>query len=170
MTEELKTAEQTAEQTKAPEIDYKAEYEKAMAEVERYKNGITKTNAEISKLKKDLADNLTKEQQAALERKNAEEEMKRKIAEYEKERTVNNYTKSFIASGYDVETATAMAKALPEGVSEDYFAAVKKFNEDTVAKAKAEAINAQPKLTAGDIPQADTESSVDALLRAKGII
>ena len=171
MTDENKVAEQTAQtETPAtePEVDYKAKYEAAIAEVERYKNGITKTNAEISKLKKDIAENLTKEQQAALEAKNAQEEMARKIKEYERERTVSHYKDKFIENGHDLETAAIMANALPDGVDDSYFAADKKHNEAIIAKAKADAINAQPKLTAGSTPSPEDEL-LKAMMKAAGV-
>lgn len=150
MTDEINITTPTEET--APQIDYKAEYEKALKEIERYKNGISKTNSEISRLKKDIEDNLTKEQQAELERKAHDEEIARRLAEYEERERIHDYQTKLIAGGHDPETALIMAKALPAGVSDEYFETAKRSREEAIAKAKAELLNNQPTITPGTVP------------------
>lgn len=151
-----------------PEVDYKAEYEKAQAEIERLKNGITKTSAEVSKVKKELADRMTKEEAAELARKEAEENIRKELAEYKERDRIATYKDKLIASGYDAESAYIMAKALPEGVGEEYFEVAKKHFEDAQAKAKADAINNQPKLTAGSAPK-PIDPELEQMRKAAGL-
>ena len=156
------------EEPTTPEVDYKAEYEKAQAEIERLKNGITKTSAEVSKVKKELADRMTKEEAAELARKEAEENIKKELAEYKERDRIATYKDKIMEGGFSAEQALAMAKALPAGVDDNYFETLKKHNEDIVAKAKADAINQQPKPTAGGIPDPD-KAFEDRLRKAAGL-
>ena len=174
MTDELKTATATANESPAtepvtPEVDYKAEYAKAQAEIERLKNGITKTSAEVSKVKKELAERLTKEEQDELARKEAQENLMKELAEYKERDRIANYKDKLVASGYDAETALIMAKALPDGVSDAYFDAARKHHEDSLAKAKADALNNQPRPTAGTTPT-PVDAELEAMRRAAGLI
>lgn len=167
MADETKELKETLEQP-AAEPDYKAELAKAQAELERFKNAVTKANAEVSKVKKELADRMTAEEQAELARKEAEEARERELAELRAEHRVSTYKDKFLTAGYDAESAATMAKALPEGVPDTYFDAVRQHNESIKSNAMAEALKQQPKLTPGVVPQgADPE--LEAMLRGAGL-
>ena len=158
----------TATEQPAPEIDYKAELARTQAELERFKNAVTKANAEVSKVKKELADRMTAEEQAELARKEAEEAKERELAEYRARDRVNTYKDKFLAAGYDNEAAGIMAKALPEGVQDAYFEAIKQHNESVRQKANADALKQQPKPSAGGIPEAK-DANLDTMRRAAGL-
>ena len=59
-----------------------------------------------------------------------------------------------MTAGIDAETASVMANALPEGVSDDYFAATKAFIEAKTQSLLSESLNKQPNLSVGMPPNA----------------
>lgn len=132
-----------------PEIDYKAEYEKLMRDNEKLKRAQSNASADVSKLKKELEARMSEAELAEKKRADYIAELESKNALYEKERTVNEYTKRFMAIGYDAEAAERMASTLPAGIEDSFFEGQKAFLENTKSKMRAEALNAQPSITAG---------------------
>ena len=61
-----------------------------------------------------------------------------------------------MAAGYDAETADVMAKSLPDGVNDEYFAATKAFLDAQKQAILSSAINKQPGLSVGTPPSAAT--------------
>ena len=153
---------------KKPEVDYKAELEKAQAEIERYKNAVTKANAEVSKVKKDLSDRMSAEEKAEAERKEQRARELQELEDLRKEKRISTYKAKLMESGYDAESALTMANALPEGVADTYFDAMKKHYEDGIAQAQANALKNQPKPTPGGV-LSPADASLERMLKGAGL-
>ena len=157
-----------AEPEKKPEVDYKAELEKAQAEIERYKNAVTKANAEVSKVKKDLSDRMSAEEKAEAERKEQRARELQELAYLRAEKRISDYQKKLMKGGYDAELALTMATALPEGVPDTYFDAMKKHYEDGIAQAQANALKNQPKPTPGGV-LSPADASLERMMKGAGL-
>lgn len=153
---------------KKPEVDYKAELEKAQAEIERYKNAVTKANAEVSKVKKDLSDRMSAEEKAEAERKEQRARELQELEDLRKEKRISTYKAKLMESGYDAESALTMATALPEGVADTYFDAMKKHYENGIAQAQANALKNQPKPTPGGV-LSPADASLERMLKGAGL-
>ena len=161
-TEEVKTEEAT------PEIDYKAELAKLQAENERLRNANTRASADVSAYKKKLQDHLSEEEKAEEARKEQRAKELEELEVLRNEKRISTYTAKIMASGYDATTAETMAKALPAGVADTYFEALKQHNESIKATAMADALKQQPKTTPGGVP-AGTDPMLEAMLRGAEI-
>ena len=167
MADETKATEVQVEEN-TPEMDYKAELAKAQAELERYKNAITKANAEVSKVKKDLADRMTAEEKAEAERKEQRARELQELEDLRKEKRISTYKAKLMESGYDADSALTMATALPEGVADTYFDAMKKHYEDGIAQAQANALKNQPKPTPGGV-LSPADASLERMMKGAGL-
>ena len=132
----------------------KAEPEKPAenAEVAKLRAALSRANSEAAEWKKAL-----REKQTEQERKEAElaEQRKLELEELEtlrKEKRINGYKARLMEAGVDPATADLMANALPDGVGDDYFTAVKTFNTNQRQALETEALNKQPKLSVGTPP------------------
>ena len=77
-----------------------------------------------------------------------------KIAELEAKDRVNTYRDKLIAAGFDNDTAILMAQALPAGVSDDYFTAVKAHNDIQRQGIETATLKNQPGQSVGMPPTA----------------
>lgn len=171
MAEELKQTEEVkTEKTedKKPEIDYKAELAKLQAENERLRNANTKASSDVASFKRQLQERMSAEEKAEEERKERRAAELAELEELRNEKRISQYTAKLMAGGYDAETASIMAKALPDGVQDTYFETVKAHNESITAKAMADALKQQPKPTPGGVPQG-TDPELDRMLRGAGL-
>ena len=106
----------------------------AEEELKELKASLAKANALVSKANSEAADwkrkytsTLDEAKAAALK---AEEQRKAELEELEQlraEKRVSTYAKRLLESGYDAKTAELMAKVLPDGVGDEFFAANKTF-------------------------------------------
>ena len=153
--EEATIATNTVE-TKAPETE-KATDNTANAEIEKLKRQLSKANSEAADYKR-------KWQEKASEK---DEQLKSLL----REKTVSEYSKKFLGIGYDTATAEKLASGLPDGVSNDFFEAQKKFFEQKSATLTAEALNTQPSISSGSVPQgnADNNDFLAAMRKAAGL-
>lgn len=169
MAEENKTPENST-----PEIDYKAEYEKMVAERDnllnenkKQKDAIDKACSEAASYKKAIREKQTEEERKEAERAEREAARDAELEKYRTESRINGYKSKLLECGYDLETASAMAAELPEGIKEDFFAKQKAFNESQKKTIEAELLNKQPKLTSGGgFTGADANKIADNALRA----
>lgn len=146
--EEAKDGVQTAET--AVKADEKQPIENA--EILKLKAALSKANSEAAEWKKAL-----REKQTEQERKEAElaEQRKLELEELEslrREKRISGYKAKLMEAGVDHATADLMANALPDGVGEEYFAAVKTFNSSQRQAIETETLNKQPKLSVGTPP------------------
>lgn len=126
------------------------------SEVERLKSSLSKANSEAAEWKRALREKQTEAEREAAERAEKEAEKDRLIEKYEAERRIDHYTKKFVEVGYDLDTATTMANALPPGVKDEYFAASKNFMETKTKEIESAALSKQPGLSVGTPPTTQT--------------
>lgn len=140
--------------------DNKAETE----EITRLKAALSKANSEAAEFRRAL-----RERQTEQERKEAELAEQRK-AELEElnllrtEKRVSTYKARLMEAGIDGATADLMANALPDGVKDDYFTAVKTFNVNQRKAMDVSALNNQPGLSVGMPPSGAAKSDLDKQL------
>lgn len=121
-------------------------------EVVKLKNALSRANSEAASWKKKYNDTLTEQQQAALK---AEEERKAEREELIALRTdkrIGDYMKGLIEAGVDGNTASSMAKLLPEGVTDEYFATLKTYLANQRQAIDTAKLNRQPGLSVGVPP------------------
>jgi len=145
----ITTEQNTSEQGAQQEIDYKAEYEKLLAEQKKLKDATDKACNEAANFKKALREKQTEQERLEAERAEREAAKDAELEKYRTESRVNAYKSKLLECGYDLDTASTMAAELPEGVSEDFFAKQKSFYETQRKSIEAELLNKQPKLTSG---------------------
>lgn len=145
---------------KKAEVDYKAEYEKMLAENAKLKQATDKACGEAAEFKRQLREKQTEAERAEAERAEKEAATLAELEKYRTESRINGYKTKLMESGYDLETAASMAAQLPEGVGDDFFAKQKAFMENKAKSIEAELLNKQPKLSqGGGLTQKDIDKS-----------
>lgn len=167
--EEATIATNTVE-TKAPETE-KAPDNTANAEIEKLKRQLSKANSEAADFKRKWQEKASEAEKAEEARLQAEREKDEQLKSLLREKTVSEYSKKFLGIGYDTATAEKLASGLPDGVSNDFFEAQKKFFEQKSATLTAEALNTQPSISSGSVPQgnADNNDFLVAMRKAAGL-
>lgn len=136
------------------------------AEINKYKNLVSKANAEAAKYKDELRAKQTEAERAEADREENERKLKEELQQYRTRERISSYKAKLMTAGFDANTAEVMAKSLPEGVSDEYFAANKQFLDTQKQTLLSEAINRQPSLSVGTPPTAnDAEAAELANLR-----
>lgn len=149
-------------QPTTPTVDYKAEYEKMLAENAKLKQATDKACGEAADFKRQLREKQTEQERAEAERAEREAAVQAELEKYRTESRINNYRSKLIESGYDAETASEMAQNLPSGVGDDFFAKQKAFLESQKKTIEADLLNKQPGITSGGTPSiADYDSMSD---------
>lgn len=167
MADENKAPETTTTETTQTTPDYKAEYEKLLAEQKKQKDAVDKACAEAANYKRQLREKQTEQERIDAERAEKEAATQAELEKYRTESRVNSYKSKLLECGYDLDTATAMAAGLPDGITDDFFAKQKAFMETKKKTIEAELLNKQPKLTSGGgITGADVEKIEENALRA----
>lgn len=83
------------------------------SEVEnKYKNLISKANAEAAKYKKELKAKLSEQEAKEMERNSQLEEMQEELNTLKAEKQQTEYIAKFVSQGYDADSATSAAKAV----------------------------------------------------------
>ena len=149
-------------------LNFEIEQEKQdeSAELIRVRNALNKASSEAAEFRKALREKQTEAERAEADRLENERKLQEELASYRNKERVSTYQAKLMAAGYDAETAAVMAKALPEGVSDDYFAVNKTFLDNQRQTLMSEALNKQPKPSVGIPPtMSDAEKSELAALR-----
>lgn len=122
------------------------EYEDNSAELERYKNAVTKANGEAASWKKKHNALLTQEEQQKQEREDELTSLRNKVEEMEKEKLISGHKARFLALGYEEALADETAVAMANGENDKVFANHKKFLEshDKAYKAQLMGQNSTP--------------------------
>lgn len=158
MSEELKDAVVADTATKpeapTPSTNKSAEDElkELKAQLQKANALISKANSEAASWKKQYTATLDEQKQKEMD---AAEKRKAELEELEtlrSERRIDHYTKKFMESGYDVKTADAMARKLPPGVDDEFFATNKTFMESQRQTYLTDALKSQPGLSVGMPP------------------
>jgi len=163
MADEIKNTEvavETQETAATPEVDYKAEYEKLLAEQKKLKDATDKACNEAANFKKQLREKQTEQERLDAEKAEKDAEIQAELEKYRAESRINGYKTKLLECGYDLDTASAMAAELPEGISDDFFAKQKAFNETREKNIEAELLKKQPGLSKGaSLSVADAEKA-----------
>ena len=143
-------------------LDYEVETPKVdeSAELTRVKNALNKASSDCAEYKRALREKQTEAEREAADRLERENALQEELKAYKVRERVSTYKAQLMSVGYDAETAEVMANALPEGVSDDFFAKQKSFREGQRQKIVTETLNNQPGLSVGTPPtaaQAETE-------------
>lgn len=149
-------------------LDYEVETPKVdeSAELTRVKNALNKASSDCAEYKRALREKQTEAERAEADRLENERKLQEELNAYRNKERISSYKANFMAAGYDADTAEVMAKSLPEGVTDEYFAANKAFLEQQKQTLLSEALNRQPKPSVGTPPSmADAEKAEMAALR-----
>lgn len=123
-------------------------------EANKLKTALSKANSEAAEYKRLLREKQTEAERAAADQAEKEREMQERLAAYETKERISSYKAQLMAAGIDPETADVMAKSLPAGVADTYFAATKSFLDNQKQQLLSESINKQPGLSVGTPPTA----------------
>lgn len=134
-------------------LGYEFEEPKAeSAEINKYKTLISKANAEAAKYKDELRAKQTEAERAEADRLENEKKLQDELNAYRTKERISSYKAQLMTAGYDAETAGQMAKDLPDGVSDSFFAASKAFLDNQKQTLLSEALDRQPKPSVGTPP------------------
>ena len=132
------------------EIDTPAE----SSDMTKLKNAYNKACEEAGNYRKQLREKQTEQERAEAERAEKDRERDELLKTLLEEKRISSYKANFMAIGYDADTADVMARNLPDGVSDEYFAANKAFLEAQKQALLSESLNKQPGLSVGTPPTA----------------
>lgn len=147
-----KTAE--PEKTTKSVAELEAEIARLKSENEKQRAAISNASSQAASYKRELREKQTEAEREAAERAEHEAQREARIAELEAKDRVNTYRDKLIAAGFDNDTAILMAQALPAGVSDDYFTAVKAHNDIQRQAIETATLKNQPGLSVGMPPTA----------------
>lgn len=158
----------TATETTPPVVEEKKPDNKAEnEEITRLKAALSRANAEAAEFKRQYKATLDeakqKEFDLAAQRKAELEELETLRAE----KRISGYKAKLMEAGIDAVTADTMANALPEGVSENYFAATKSFLEAQKQALEAEKLRNQPGLSVG-MPPSPANANNERINKLRG--
>lgn len=166
--EEVKVNDNTVDT--APEKEKAPEVKVENPEIEKLKRQLSKANSEAADYKRKWQEKATEAEKAEEARIKAEQEKDEQLKSLLREKTVADYSKKFLGIGYDTETSEKLANGLPDGVTDDFFEAQRKFFEQKSDTLKAEALKNQPSLSAGSVPQGTTDNAfLEAVRKAAGL-
>lgn len=136
------------------------------AELKNVRNALNKASSEAAEYKRALREKQSEAERAEADRLENERKLQEELASYRNKERISTYQAKLMAAGYDADTAAVMAKALPDGVSDDYFAVNKTFLDNQKQVLLSEALDRQPKPSVGTPPtMSDAEKSELAALR-----
>ena len=144
--------ESKVNEVKPPVVEPKQADNKADDENTRLKAALSKANSEAAEWRRKYSATLDEAKRKEME---AEERRKAELEELEslrRDKRINSYKAKLMDAGVDGATADLMANALPDGVGEEYFAAVKTFNGNQRQAIETASLNKQPPLSVGTPP------------------
>lgn len=126
------------------------EFDDNSAELERYKNAVSKANSEAAEWKKKHNALLTADDKEKQERDEELTSLRNEVEELKKEKAISSYKSKFLALGYEESLAEATALALAEGDMDAVFANQKKHNETREKTIKADLLKNTPTPPTGE--------------------
>lgn len=126
------------------------EYDDHLADVERYKNAVSKANSEVAEWKRKHKEQLSAEEKEKEEKAEQLQAMQEELAELKKEKTISEYVSKFVGLGYTTENANLVANALMEGNVDKVVELQKAFVSDRETKVKQDLIKSTPTPPNGD--------------------
>ena len=133
-------------------------------EITKLKVALSKANSEAAEWKRQLREKQTEQERKDAERLEHEQQREARIAELEAKERISGYKDKLLDAGIDPVSADLMAKALPDGVSDDYFTTLKTFNANQHQAIETAKLNQQPGLSVGMPPTGATKSEEDIKL------
>lgn len=165
MAEETKTIEATADTTPKTEAPKEAPKEAPEnPEIAKLKTALSRANSEAADWRRKYVENVDEQKRKELEAQEARQKELEELESLRRDKRINTYMTRLMDSGVDHTSADIMAKALPDGVSDDYFAAMKSLLSTQKQAAETAALNSQPKLSVGMPPTGVQKTEEDKKL------
>lgn len=161
MAEETKTIETTAETTPKTEAPKESPEN---PEVVKLKNALSRANSEAADWKRKYVENIDEQKRKELEAQEARQKELEELESLRRDKRINTYMTRLMDSGVDHASADIMAKALPDGVGDDYFNVMKSLIETKRQAEETAKLNSQPKLSVGMPPTGAQKTEEDAKL------
>lgn len=124
------------------------------SDIAKLKNAYNKACEEAGNYRKQLREKQSEAERAEADRAEKERQMQEELAAYRNKERISSYKAQLMTAGIDPNTADLMAKSLPDGVSDEYFAATKTFLDNQRQALLSESLNKQPGLSVGTPPTA----------------
>lgn len=138
------------------------------ADLNKLKTALSKANGEAAEYKRALREKQSEAERAEAERAEKDKEREELLNTLLKEKQFAHYKAEYMGAGYPAETAEQLAKLLPDGVSDEYFAATKAALENKEQEIVSKSLNKQPGLSVGTPPTAaQAELEQENLLRKR---
>ena len=135
-------------------------------ELKRIRKALNDASSEAANYKRALREKQSEAERAEADRLENEKKLQDELAAYRTKERISTYQAKLMSVGFDSETASIMAKSLPEGVSDEYFAVTKTFLDNQRQTLMSEALDKQPKPSIGTPPtMTDAEKAEIANLR-----
>lgn len=150
--DESKVKEQEVKQPPVVEDKKQPDNKAENDEITRLKAALSRANTEAADWKRQLREKQTEQERAEAERAEREKAREARIAELEAKERISTYKAKLMDAGVDGATADLMAKALPDGVKDEYFASFKSFTENQRQNFETERLKNQPGLSVGMPP------------------
>lgn len=150
-------SEMTAEEKISALENFEFELPKAPAdsgEMSKLRSLLSKANSEAKSYKDQLREKMSEQERLEAERAENERAMREELDTYKAKDRISNYTKKLANAGYDIETASAMANGLPDGIPDNFFEQQRQFLENQKKVVETSALNKQLNLTPGSPLQA----------------
>ena len=140
----------------------------ATPELTKLKNAYNKACEEAGNYRKQLREKQSEAERAEAERAERDKEREELLNTLLKEKQFAHYKAEYMGVGYPAETAEQLAKLLPDGVTDEYFAAAKAALENKEQEIVSKSLNKQPGLSVGTPPTAaQAELEQENLLRKR---
>jgi hypothetical protein len=123
-------------------------------EIVKLKKSLSNANSEAAEYKRQLREKQSEAERAEADRAEKERQMQEELAAYRNKERISSYKAQLMTAGIDPNTADLMANSLPDGVSDEYFAATKTFLDNQKQALLSESLNKQPGLSVGTPPTA----------------
>lgn len=137
-------------------------------EINKLKASLSKANSEAAEYKRALREKQSEAERAEAERAERDKEREELLASLLKEKQFAHYKAEYMGAGYPAETAEQLAKLLPDGVTDEYFAATRAALENKEQEIVSKSLNKQPGLSVGTPPTAaQAELEEENLLRKR---
>ena len=159
---EAQEAQETTAQESTPTVEeLQAKIAALEANVEKQKKSISNACADAAEWKRKYRATLDESERKTQEAEEETAEMKRQLAEFKRKECVSANAEKLVASGYDFETARAMAEFLPDDIPSAFFEQQKAFIEATHQRVKTQSLNSQPSLSTGMPPATQQDAMTD---------
>lgn len=151
------------------EMNYKEEYEKLLSQQQTLKDATDKACHEAAEWKDKYRATLSENEKAEQERAEKDKALALELEGYRTGARIAGYKSRLVDCGYDPQTAELMAKTLPDGVSDDFFASHKAFMETKTKEIEGNALGKQPKPSVGLPASPSTDPKMERIRKAMGL-